>query len=324
MTRLASTLSAGSSYPLFGMSLMAFLVSVTPACTLLQHVDADPTFETADDELAVLTFNVYGFPLFEELQRPERFSDILHELRSRLRDVDVVMLQEAFIPSTRVLREARLHAFGGACGKEAAFNPTGLVLLSDHDAIGSAASFAFLEGDDGAWSMRAEDELDCDALAKQRGPLKGVMSLTLSTPHGPVDVVNVHLDVKPEARRAQKRLLSDYLAQREGHHPLVLAGDLNEETCAPGASGPFPGAVDLEGASCGVGPTVGGLRWGMLQGALFPAEIDSVYVCGAAPTEKRTRLFTSPRRGGHLSDHDAVLALVRISRDRKGPVSVCH
>jgi endonuclease/exonuclease/phosphatase family metal-dependent hydrolase len=49
-----------------------------------------------------------------------------------------------------------------------------------------------------------------------------------------------------------------------------------------------------------------------LQGALFPAEIDHVYVAGAVPTSKRTRVFSRPRGGGHLSDHDAVLSVIRL------------
>jgi endonuclease/exonuclease/phosphatase family metal-dependent hydrolase len=129
--------------------------------------------------------------------------------------------------------------------------------------------------------------------------------------------------VDPGARHAQKRLIARFLAERAGEHPLIVAGDLNAETCESGAGGPFPGGVPLEDASCGVGPTVGGVRLGMIQGALFPAEIDSVYVCGAEPTDKRTRLFSSPQAGGHLSDHDAVLAAVRIA-DEGSPQYGCR
>lgn len=306
---------AACGTPFLGLGLAVFLASLMPGCTHLRPVVDGRAFEARDNELAVMTYNVFGFPLLEEWQRPERFGVITDELRSTLRDVDVVLLQEAFIPTTRVLREARRFAVGGACGDRAAFNPTGLVLLSDHPPLGDVASFAFVQADDGAWRMRPERELDCDALAARRRPLKGMMALTLSTPRGPVDVVNVHLDVDPGARHAQKRLIARFLAEREGERPLVVGGDLNEETCG-GRDGPFPGSVALEDASCGVGPTVGGIRLGMLQGALFPAEIDSVYVCGAAPTDKRTRVFSSPRPGGHLSDHDGVLALIRLDDGR--------
>lgn len=289
------------------------LASAVPGCSALPRVDEVPSFAASGDELAVLTYNVFGFPLLEKWQRPARFSRIKEELTSSLANVDVVLLQEAFIATTGVLREARRHAFDGACGAGGRFNPTGLVLLSDHAPSSAPRSFAFVQGTDGEWRMTPEEELDCDALAKERAPLKGMMSLTLATPRGPVDVINVHLDVDPGARHAQKRLIARFLAERASERPLIIAGDLNEETCESGAAGPFPGSVPLDDASCGVGPTVGGVRLGMIQGALFPAEIDSVYVCGAAPTDKRARLFSSPRAGGHLSDHDAVLATVRIA-----------
>lgn len=324
MTRRDTTRSAAANGTHFlGLSLVALLGSVVPGCSALPRVDDIPAIAPGGDELAVLTYNVFGFPLLEEWQRPERFGVIENELSSRLAAVDVVLLQEAFISTTRVLREARRHAVDGACGAGVRFNPTGLVLLTDHEPLGHAASFAFVQGTDGEWRMRPEDELDCDALAQRRRPLKGMMALTLSTPRGPVDVVNLHLDVDPGARHAQKRLIAKYLAARQSQRPLIVAGDLNEETCESGANGPFAGGVPLDDASCGVGPTVGGIRLGMIQGALFPAEIDSVYVCGATPTDKRARLFSSPRAGGHLSDHDAVLATVRIA-DEGSPQYGCR
>ncbi len=323
MTRRRTTRSAAANAPPYlSLSLAALLVSAFPGCSALPRLEGMPALAPGGDELAVLTYNVFGFPLLEDWQRPARFGVIKDELRSSLADVDVVLLQEAFISTTGVLRQARRHSFDGACGGGEGFNPTGLVLLSDHAPLGRAASFAFVQDAGGEWRMQPEAALDCGALSERRRPLKGMMALTLTTPRGPVDIVNVHLGTDPGARHAQKRLVARYLEERASSRPLIVAGDLNEETCDSGG-GPFPGSVSLDDASCGVGPTVGGVRLGMIQGALFPAEIDSVYVCGAAPTDKRARLFSSPRAGGHLSDHDAVLAAVRID-DEGSPRYGCR
>lgn len=300
---------------MWGLSVLAALIGVGPACSTVMHRGEELPFEARADELAVLTYNVFGFPLLEPLQRPARFGEIRDELTSTMADVDVVVLQEAFIASTQVLRTSRAHALSGACGDHPTFNPTGLVVLTDHELTGEAASFAFVKDNSGAWTLRSEQHLDCEELATRRKAMKGMMSLTVATDQGPVDVINVHLDINAEARKAQKRLISDFLKQRRSARPLVLAGDLNEEACGAAPSTAFPGDVKLSGASCGVGPTVGGLRRGMIQGAVFPAEIDSVYVCGATPTGKQSRMFSRPRRGGHLSDHDGVLTLVRIPGD---------
>lgn len=295
--------------------LASAMLAVTPACSALARDEEERIFVADADELSVLTFNVFGHPLLSLLQRPARFRQMKEELTSALGDVDVVLLQEAFIPSTRVLASARRYAKRGACGADPSFNPTGLVLLTDHEPVGRSSSFAFEKGNGGRWRMRAERDLDCGALTERRKTMKGMMTMTVSTPLGEVDLVNVHLDVKAGARRAQRALIARYLKQRESARPLILAGDLNEETCDGDRGAPFPGGVELTNASCGVGPTVGGLRRGMIQGALFPAEIDSVYVCGAEPTEKRSRMFVRPRRGGHLSDHDGVLALIRFDEE---------
>lgn len=303
------------------ISAFALFAGLLSGCTHLRAESDLLSLAPHDEELAVLTYNVFGFPLFERWQRPGRFGVITDELRSALGHVDVVLLQEAFTPSTRVLRKARRHAVDGACGSRAAFNPTGLLLLSDHKPVGEATSFAFLRDDDGRWRMKPERVLDCDSLAARNRPLKGMMALTLSTPRGLVDVINLHLDLNPKARRAQKRLIARFLDERESARPLILAGDLNEDSCRTGRGNPFSGSLSLEGASCGVGPTVGGLRLGMFQGTLLPAEIDSVYVCGAAPTGKRARVFSSPRAGGHLSDHDGVLTFVRL--DPSNAIEAC-
>lgn len=297
------------------VSALLLIIEGVAACSHAGPKPDTSVLVREEEDFGVLTYNVFGFPLLERLQRPERFRLMADELRSSLRHVDVVLLQEAFIAPTRVLRKARTNAFEGACGARRGFNPTGLVLLSDHPPRGDAESFAFVKDDAGRWGLRAESELDCDALARANEPLKGVMAVTLSTPRGLVDVVNVHLDVNARARVQQKalvaRFLEAYRAQRGHEHPLILAGDLNEEVCRE-THELLPGSVSLQGASCGVGPTVGGLRLGMIPGAVLPAEIDSVHVCGATPTERRMRLFSSPRKGGHLSDHDAVLAFVRL------------
>lgn len=290
-------------------ALVASLVVMAAACSSSAAPERAP--EKEPGELAVLTFNVYGFPLLEPLQRPARFGQIRDELRTSLADVDVVLLQEAFIPGTRVLRQARRHALAGACGDDPSFNPTGLLSLTDHAPVAPPRRFAFVE-EGGRWGLLEDTELDCRGLVARRKPLKGMMAVTVSTPEGDVDVINVHLATDERDRAEQKRLLSRFLAERSTSRPVILAGDLNEDTCK-GDRSAFPGEVALKDASCGVGPTVGGLRMGMLQGALFPAEIDHVYVQGATPTRKRSRVFSRPRKGGHLSDHDGVISLVRLA-----------
>lgn len=295
-----------------GLFLALALVMACPSAPAAP----ERSFDAAADELAVLTFNVYGFPLFESWQRPARFSQLKDELASSLADVDVVLLQEAFIPYTRVLREARRHAVAGACGDDDRFNPTGLLVVTDHEPVGEARRFAFVKGAQGQWRLTEEEDLDCAALAARRKPHKGMMAMTVSTPRGLVDLINVHLDVKREAREEQKRLLATFLRERESARPVILAGDLNEDPCDDRDG--FPGEVTMTDASCGVGPTTGGLRFGILQGAFGSAEIDHVYVSGAEPTDKRQRLFSRPRAGGHLSDHDGVLALVRLRTGKAG------
>lgn len=265
-----------------------------------------------------MTFNVFAYPFLERWQRPGRFQQVLTSLDEEHADVDVVALQEVFVERARILRDGRKHAVFGLCAGDDGFNPTGLMVLSDHDLAREVSRYAFREeGDD--WALMGEDTANCAELQRRRRPHKGMLWVRVMTSHGPVSVLNVHLDTKREARLRQLQLVLDFVQQHRGEEPLVLAGDFNEDTCDGEAGDDLVsgvaqllGAAALTDASCGVGPTIGGLRLGLLQGAFFPAEIDHVYVAGAAPTPKRTRVFSRPRGGGHLSDHDAVLSVIRL------------
>lgn len=266
----------------------------------------NPVAPRYEDALSVLSYNVYGHPLFAAFQRPERFAKIAAAFQRDFSQTQFIALQESHVPQTEILGEGFAHQVEGACGIASGFRPTGLRLFSNFAPEPEVERYVFAENAAGLLEMLPESTMDCAALRASRETKKGFLAVPFTVRGNKTLVVNLHLSPSAQRRKHERRLLFAWLKSKPTDWSLVVVGDFNEDLCALPNLRQTWNAMRLQNLTCSVGDTVGGWRKGIWQGAFFGGQIDHILYRGAYVRPVRRRVFHEAQNGLHFSDHDGV------------------
>lgn len=283
-----------------------FLLPASVAFASEQEPALQLTSLQEDDALSMLSFNVYGHPLFAAFQRPERFARISQAFRRDFAQTMFIALQESHVPKTEILGRGYVHQVEGACGAANGFRPTGLRLLSRQNPRKNIERYVFEENTAGGVELLPEEKVDCTRLREHQQTRKGFLAVPFVVQGQNLLVVNLHLSPSRRRREQEKALLFSWLAQKPASWSVVMAGDFNEDLCAQRLVQRTWERQRLQNLSCSVGATVGGWRKGIWQGAFFGGQIDHILYRGPYRGGERRRVFHKAENGLHFSDHDGV------------------
>ncbi len=174
--------------------------------------------DTGSVEIKVLTYNIKGLPWITNLDRLEKIGDILAERRRRGDEPDIVLLQEAYVKQSELLRTRAgyPHAIVGAEGQRGVFtNSSGLELLSN-------------------FPIKARFSRLFEACAFPECFIsKGIVGAELEIPEvpHPLQIFNTHLQADTGndwVRMSQIEDIADFLGGLHfGRRPAIFAGDFN-------------------------------------------------------------------------------------------------
>lgn len=265
--------------PLLSGSLLAALAIVTSACArATNYTDPrGPLYLTrhggtpdASDRLRVVTFNI------EHAREIDRAIEVLSETR-RLRDADLVVLQEMDAPGTE--RIAR------ALGMSSIYLPSTV-----HPRDGRDFGNAVLS----RWPIEDGRKLLLPHASRIIGVRRAATVATVRVGGRRVRVYSVHLETMLRlGRHAREEQARTILADaRTWGDPVIVAGDLNDRRLARLFT-----AAGFEWLTRDVHDTAG------------PFDFDHVFVRGLRPASS-SPAGTEPARGA--SDHRPVWALMQL------------
>jgi len=175
-------------------------------------------------QLKIVSFNIWDLPYWFVKNRRQRILQIAEYLQ-RL-DAEIICLQESFdVHHRRLLHEhlglERYYASGG-------FEETRQVPLAVFDTTGGLVIFS-------KFPIIQHKFIPFNhftpSLVEHIGR-KGVLEATLETPHGIMQVFNIHLHMGINffARRTRVKQLKSVIERMKIHRhlPIILAGDFNE------------------------------------------------------------------------------------------------
>jgi endonuclease/exonuclease/phosphatase family metal-dependent hydrolase len=269
-------------------------VMVAPAAT------PTPSLSANTQKLKLVTYNIWGLPLWMTGAKPGRYAKIARELE-RL-DADVVLLQEAWTSQARKSAPADGRWFiARAAGQHTFFQQSGLVTLSKLPIIG------------GKFYPFSHAEFP-DRLVN-----KGALKVSVELAGGRVlNIWNVHLQDggSAEVRRSQVRQLISWVQEAEdGQVADVIGGDFN---CTPESA-------EYEELACWLGPSMlqaaGGLpfvTWDGLSAKPGAGRtLDYIFARGRTahpvPEALPCVAFTAPTSAQRLSDHFGIEAEMNLN-----------
>ena len=196
----------------------------TPDMTSDPYAYTETPHQTMSAQFKIVSFNIWDLPYWFVKNRQQRILQIAAYL-CRL-DAEIICLQESFdVHHRRVLHERlgydRYYASGG-------FEATRKAPLATFDTTGGLvifSKFPIIEHTFMPFNQFTP------SLAERIGR-KGVLQATIETPHGIMQVFNIHLHMgrKFFAHNIRVKQLKSVLERIEvqRHMPVILAGDFNE------------------------------------------------------------------------------------------------
>ena len=180
--------------------------------------------QTSASQLKIVSFNIWDLPYWFVKNRQQRILQIADYLQ-RL-DAEIVCLQESFdVRHRRLLYERlgmeRYYASGG-------FEETRKVPFAVFDTTGGLVIFSKFP----IMQYQFTPFHHFTPSVVERIGRKGVLEATIETPHGIMQVFNIHLHVGNHffAHKIRVKQLKSVLErmQIQPHLPSILAGDFNE------------------------------------------------------------------------------------------------
>lgn len=278
--------------PLVAAAALALLLAAAgPASAAL------PAPVDDDAEVRVLVLNLHAGVDAEGRDNLERTAELVRRTRA-----DVVLLQEVDRGTERSGGVDQAEALSRTTGFEAVFGRT-------LDFQGGEYGLALLS----RWPIRDHAlvplpvERPRPAEGVELEP-RGVLRATLETPHGPLHVLNTHLDHLPDdgARREQLAgVLREADALRDTGRPLLLGGDLNDLPGSPVVESVREAGWTDAWERCGEGEG---------KGATFPSDaperrIDYLFLSASLDCERAEVLVTE------ISDHRPILVAVTVPEE---------
>jgi endonuclease/exonuclease/phosphatase family metal-dependent hydrolase len=188
------------------------------------YAPATMPHHTSASQLKIVSFNIWDLPYWFVKNRQQRICQIADYLQ-RL-DAEIVCLQESFdVQHRRLLYERlgieRYYTSGG-------FAETRKVPLAVFDTTGGLVIFSKFP----ITEYRFTPFHHFTPSVVERIGRKGVLEATIETPHGMMQVFNIHLHVGRHflAHKIRVKQLQSVLERinRQPHLSSILAGDFNE------------------------------------------------------------------------------------------------